>query len=53
MTANSREMMTIATQAASRSSETSEISAAETSSLSASGSRNFPTVVTACRDRAR
>ena len=39
-------MITIATQAASRSSETSEISAATISSLSASGSISFPNVVT-------
>ena len=53
MTANSRAMITIATHAASRSSSTSEISAAEISSLSASGSSSFPTVVIDCRDRAR
>ena len=38
-------MITIATHAASRSSSTSEISAAEISSLSASGSSSLPTVV--------
>ena len=46
-------MITIATQAASRCSETSEISAATISSLSASGSMSLPKVVTELRDRAR
>ena len=45
-------MITIAIQAASRSSETSEISAAITSSLSASGSISLPNVVTCLRRRA-
>ena len=53
VTANSRAMITIATQAASRSSETSETSAAVISSLSASGSISLPKVVTASRERAK
>src|SRR5919201_1540928 len=42
VTASSRAMITIPTHAASRSSDTSEISAAITSSLSASGSMSLP-----------
>ena len=53
VTANSRAMITIATQAASRSSETSETSAATISSLSAIGSISLPKVVTASRERAK
>ena len=53
VTASSRAMMTIATHAASRCSETSETSAAMISSLSASGSISLPNVVTALRERAR
>ena len=53
VTANSRAMITIATQACSRSSETSEISAAVISSLSAIGSISLPKVVTASRERAK
>src|SRR3954452_9342280 len=45
VTASSRAMMTIATQAGSRPSETSETSAATTSSLSATGSMSLPNVV--------
>ena len=45
VTASSRVMITIATHAASRCSETSEISAATISSLSASGSISLPKVV--------
>ena len=45
VTASSRVMITIATHAASRCSETSEISAATISSLSASGSISLPNVV--------
>ena len=45
VTANSRAMMTIATQAGIRSSETSTTSAAMTSSLSATGSMSLPNVV--------
>ena len=52
VTASSRAMITIATQAARRSSETSEISAAITNSLSASGSISLPNVVTCWRRRA-
>ncbi len=52
LTANSRAMITIATQAATRSSDTSEISAAAIRSLSAIGSITFPNVVTASRERA-
>ena len=46
VTASSRAMITIATQAARRPSETSETSAATIRSLSASGSTSFPKVVT-------
>ena len=52
LTANSRAMMTIATQAGSLPRPTRAISAAEMSSLSASGSRNCPSVVTWPRERA-
>ena len=52
VTASSRAMITIAIQAARRSSETSEISAAITSSLSASGSISLPKLVTCLRRRA-
>ena len=52
VTASSRAMITIAIQACSRSSETSETSAAMTSSLSASGSISLPKVVTSPRRRA-
>ncbi len=52
VTANSRAMITIATHAASRPSETSETSAAMISTLSASGSISFPNVVTSWRRRA-
>jgi hypothetical protein len=45
-------MITIATQAATRSSDTSEISAAAIRSLSAIGSITLPNVVTASRERA-
>jgi hypothetical protein len=45
VTANSRAMITIATHAESRSSETSETRAAVTRSLSASGSISLPKVV--------
>ena len=53
VTASSRVMITIATHAASRCSETSEISAATISSLSASGSISLPNVVIESRARAR
>src|SRR4051794_27027784 len=53
VTANSRAMITIATQAATRSRETRETSAAAISSLSAIGSISFPKVVTASRERAK
>ena len=53
VTASSRAMITIATQAARRSSETSETSAATINSLSASGSISLPNVVTASRERAK
>ena len=53
VTANSRAMITIATHAASRCSETSEMSAAMIRSLSAIGSISLPNVVTALRVRAR
>ena len=53
VTAISRAMITIATQASRRSSETSETSAAVTRSLSASGSISLPKVVTAPRERAK
>ena len=46
VTANSRAMITIATHALTRSSETRLTSAAVTSSLSASGSISLPNVVT-------
>ena len=46
-------MITIATQAASRSRLTRLISAAATISLSATGSITFPKVVTDSRERAR
>ena len=52
LTANSRAMITIATQPASRSRLTSEISAAAIISLSATGSITLPNVVTAWRERA-
>ena len=52
VTASSRAMITIATQAGSRPSETSETSAAVISSLSASGSISLPKVVTESRERA-
>ena len=52
LTANSRAMITIATHAATRSSDTSEISAAAISSLSAIGSITLPNVVTDSRERA-
>ena len=52
VTANSRAMITIAIHAASRSSETSAISEAAISSLSAIGSISFPNVVMAPRERA-
>ena len=53
VTASSRVMITIATHAARRCSETSEMSAATISSLSASGSMSLPNVVTEWRARAR
>ena len=53
VTASSRVMITIATHAASRCSDTREISAATISSLSASGSMSLPNVVTESRARAR
>ena len=53
MTAISRAMITIATQASSRSSETSETRAPMISSLSASGSISLPKVVTELRERAK
>ena len=53
MTANSRAMITIATHAATRSSDTSATSAAMISSLSAIGSMSLPNVVTQLRERAR
>ncbi len=53
VTASSRAMMTIATHAARRPSDTSESSAAMISSLSASGSISLPKVVTESRARAR
>ena len=53
VTASSRVMITIATHAASRPSETSESSAATISSLSASGSISLPKVVIDPRVRAR
>ena len=53
VTASSRAMITIAIHAARRCSETSEISAATISSLSASGSISLPKVVTELRERAR
>ena len=52
MTASSRAMITIATHGAMRSSETSEISGAMISSLSASGSISLPKFVTLPRERA-
>ena len=52
VTANSRAMITIATHACRRSSETSETSAEVTSSLSASGSISLPNVVTSLLRRA-
>ena len=52
VTASSRAMITIAIHACSRSSATSETSAATISSLSASGSISFPNVVTSSRRRA-
>ena len=53
LTANSRAMITIAAQAATRPRLTSEISAAAISSLSAIGSITFPNVVMLRLDRAR
>ena len=53
VTASSRVMITIATHAARRCSETSAISAATISSLSASGSISLPKFVTEPRARAR
>ena len=53
VTATSRAMITIATQASSRSSETSETRAPMISSLSASGSISLPKVVTESRERAK
>ncbi len=53
VTASSRVMITIATHAASRCSETSAISAATINSLSASGSISLPNVVIYPRARAR
>ena len=53
VTASSRPMMTAAIQAGAASSCTSETSAAVISSLSASGSINWPSVVTCWRRRAR
>src|SRR3954447_17869563 len=52
LTANSRAMITIAAHGATRSSDTSVISAAAISSLSAIGSMTFPNVVIERRDRA-
>ena len=52
VTANSRAMITIATHAAIRPSDTSEISGAMISSLSASGSISLPKFVTLPRERA-
>ena len=52
LTANSRAMITIATQGSSLSRLTSEISAAAIISLSATGSITLPKVVTAWRERA-
>ncbi len=52
VTANSRAMITIAIQAASRSSDTRAISDAAISNLSAIGSINLPKVVIAFRCRA-
>ena len=52
VTASSRAMITIATHGAMRSSDTSEISGAMISSLSASGSISLPKVVTLPRERA-
>ena len=53
LTANSRAMMTMATQAGRRCMPTRAMSGAAMSSLSASGSRNWPNVVTLSRERAR
>ena len=53
VTANSRAMITIATHASSRPSDTRATSAAMIRSLSAIGSISFPTVVTQLRERAR
>ena len=53
VTANSRQMITIATHASRRPSETSATSAAMISSLSAIGSINLPKVVIELRARAR
>ena len=53
VTASSRVMITIATHAARRWRDTSEINAATISSLSASGSISLPKVVTESRARAR
>ena len=52
VTANSRAMITIATQPGRRSSETRATSAAMISSLSAIGSMSLPKVVIALRERA-
>ena len=53
VTDSSRAMITIATHAARRSSETSATSAAMISSLSAIGSMSLPNDVIALRERAR
>ena len=53
VTANSRAMITIATHASSRLSETSASSAPMISSLSATGSISLPNVVMLPRERAR
>ena len=53
VTASSRVMITIATHASTRFSDTSATSAATISSLSASGSISLPNVVTVWRERAR
>src|SRR2546425_7693898 len=53
LTANSRAMITIATQGSTLFRLTSEMSAAAIRSLSAIGSMTFPNVVTLRRDRAR
>ncbi len=53
LTARSRPMVTTTTQAGARDSATMNTSTAVTSSLSASGSRNLPSVLTSPRVRAR